>query len=61
MTTPQQTADQDLARWQALRAAGLTPDERLEVLMREFFAPVPPCDVLYAATQREVTAIMEQG
>jgi hypothetical protein len=59
MATPQQTADEALARWQALRNAGLTPDERIERLFRDCFSPPSECDVLYDATMREVTAIME--
>ena len=62
MATPQQIASEALLRWQALRGAGLSPDERLEVLMADFFAPPPvACDVLYDATMREVAAIMESA
>lgn len=59
MPSPQQTANEALFRWQALRAAGLSPDRRIEVLMDEFFAPPAPLDCEFDAIQREVTAIME--
>ena len=60
MPTSQQTANESLARWQALRAAGLTADERLAVLMRDFFESVPtPLDCEYDATLRTIAAIME--
>jgi hypothetical protein len=54
--TPQQQADITLARWQALR--WVAPEERIEILMRDFFAPVPPCDVEYEATLRNVAMEM---
>lgn len=56
--TSQQTADEALARWQALRSDGLTPDQRLEALMRDFFAPPSPSDLLYELTLRDVAAEM---
>jgi hypothetical protein len=59
MSSAQQTANEALARWQALRAAGLTPDQRLEVLMADFFAPPSPTMAEYEITQRYVAAIME--
>jgi hypothetical protein len=59
MASSQQTADEALALWQSLRAAGLTPDQRLEVLMRDFFAPPSPVDAEYEITLRYVAAVME--
>lgn len=50
--TNQQQADAALQQWQALRS--LPPDERIEVLMAEFFAPLQPCDVEYEANMRRV-------
>jgi hypothetical protein len=52
--TPQQNANVALVIWQQLRAEGLTPEQRIERLMADFFAPVPPSDVEYEATLRNV-------
>lgn len=55
--TNQHKADAALQQWQSLRA--LPPDERIEVLMAEFFAPsIQPCDVEYEATLRNVAMEM---
>lgn len=50
--TPQMSADIALQQWQALRS--LPPDERIEILMADFFAPLQPCDVEYEANMRRV-------
>jgi hypothetical protein len=52
MATNQQQADHLLGIWQASRE--LPPDERMSILMRDFFRPVPPSDMEYAATLRDV-------
>jgi hypothetical protein len=57
MATNQQNADALLQIWQASRA--LTPDERMSILMRDFFRPVPPSDMEYAAQLAAVSAEME--
>jgi hypothetical protein len=54
MPSSQQTANEALIHWQALRAEGLTPAERLEVLMRDFFSPPSPSDLQYEITLRDV-------
>jgi hypothetical protein len=56
MPTNQQTADHLLSIWQASRE--LPPEERLEILMQNFFAPIPPCDVEYAAQLAAVSEAM---
>lgn len=56
MVTPQQHADAALARWQSLRS--LPPDERIEVLMAEFFQPPPVSDLEYEITLRNITMEM---
>lgn len=58
MPSHQQTASEALARWQSLRAEGLTPADRLEVLMRDFFEPPSPTDLQYEITLRDVAAEM---
>jgi hypothetical protein len=58
MPTSQQTADEAVIQWQSLRSEGLSPGERLEVLMRDFFAPVPPGDIEYDLTLRDVAEQM---
>lgn len=57
--TPQMSADAALQQWQALRS--LPPDERIEVLMAEFFAPPPESDLLYEITLRNVATEMESA
>jgi len=47
MITSQQSADVALARWQALRAAGMTPEERLASLVSDFFQVPLDLDVRY--------------
>jgi hypothetical protein len=54
----QQQADASLARWQELRSAGLTPDQRIAALMADFWQP--PID-LYEDTLRIVAAEMERA
>lgn len=58
MTTRQQEADIALRIWQQHRA--LPPDERIEVLMAEFFRPPPPSDLEYEIVLRDVAAEMAQ-
>lgn len=58
MASPQQTANESLARWQSLRSEGLTPDQRLQVLMRDFFAAPELLDVEYEIVLRHVAAEM---
>lgn len=50
--TSQQHADAALQQWQQLRA--LPPDLRIEVLMSDFFAPMPATDVEFDAILRDV-------
>jgi hypothetical protein len=38
--------------------AGLTPDQRIEALMRDFFAPPPASDFEYETTLRDVAIAM---
>lgn len=57
--TSQQSADLMLQQWQALRA--LPPEERIEKLFTDFFAPPPPSDLLYEITLRDVTEAMANG
>jgi hypothetical protein len=45
-------ADLALARWQELR--GLPSEDRIAILMADFFRGVPPGDVEYEATMRIV-------
>lgn len=56
--TPQMQADLALQQWQSLRA--LPPDERIEVLMAQFFLPTPASDFEYEITLRDVAAEMAQ-
>lgn len=58
MSSPQQTANEALVRWQSLRSEGLTPDQRLQVLMRDFFASPELLDVEYEIVLRQVAAEM---
>jgi hypothetical protein len=55
MVSPQQQADADLAEWQRLRNAGLTPEQRLDALMATFFQPPIELDVRY---QDQLNAVM---
>jgi hypothetical protein len=54
----QQSANLELAKWQALRNAGLTPEQRMERLMSDFFAPMPPSDIEYQATLNRIAEEM---
>jgi hypothetical protein len=54
----QQSANLELAQWQALRNAGLTPEQRMERLMSDFFAPIPPSDIEYQATLNRIAEEM---
>jgi hypothetical protein len=56
MATNQQNADALLQIWQASRE--LPPDERMAILMRDFFRPVPPSDMEYAAQLAAVSEAM---
>lgn len=56
MVTPQQSADLALQQWQALRA--LPPDQRIDALMADFFAPPAETDLEYEITMRNVTVEM---
>jgi hypothetical protein len=56
--TNQQTADAILQQWQSLRA--LPPDERIEALFFDFFAPPPASDMEYEITLRNVAMEMAQ-
>jgi hypothetical protein len=58
MTTSQQQADAALQKWQEFRRQGLTPDERIEILMREFFADPLASEVEYQAVCRRVAEEM---
>lgn len=58
MPSPQQSANEALARWQSLRSEGLTPDQRLQVLMRDFFAAPELLDVEYEITLRQIADAM---
>ena len=60
MVTPQQHADAALARWQELR--GLPPEDRIEILMQDFFRPPIALDVRYEDTLRALSdAMMEDA
>jgi hypothetical protein len=59
--TPQMQASLALAQWQELRNAGLTPGQRIEALMRDFFAPVPVSDFEYELTLRDVAMTMAEA
>ena len=54
----QQKADLLLAQWQSLRS--LPPDERIERLFLDFFAPLDMTDVEFEAVLREVGAAMRE-
>lgn len=54
--TNQQEADCLLGIWQ--RSRDLPPEQRLEKLFLDFFSPVPPGDVEYAAILRNVAIEM---
>lgn len=56
--TSQEEASLLLQQWQALRS--LPPDERIEILMADFFAPPPESDLLYELTLQCVSAEMEE-
>jgi hypothetical protein len=56
--TPQASASLALAEWQNLRAAGLTPEQRIEELMRSFFLPPIDLDVRYSDTLQAVAEEM---
>lgn len=55
--TPQMQANTALQQWQSLRA--LPPDERIEILMAEFFSPPLATDLEYEITLRNVAMEME--
>jgi hypothetical protein len=57
--TNQQQADVLLRVWQEHRA--LPPDERIEALMADFFAPPPASDLEYEITLRNVSTEMESA
>jgi hypothetical protein len=54
----QQSANLALSQWQALRSAGLTPQQRIEQLFADFFAPIPPSDIEYQATLNRIAEEM---
>ena len=54
--TPQQQANLDLARWQAMRE--LPPEVRIDRLMTEFFNPPLDLDVRYSDMLAAVSAEM---
>lgn len=58
MVTRQQNADDALAKWQSLRNEGLTPIERMERLMADFFLPPIELDTKYEDQLRAVTTEM---
>lgn len=60
MQTSQQHADTALQQWQQLRNAGLTPQQRIERLVSEFFAPPINLDVKYEDQLRAVTMEMAE-
>lgn len=57
--TPQQQADAALQLWQSLRS--LPPEERIEVLMADFFRPPVESDLEYSITLRNVAMEMDHG
>lgn len=59
MVTPQQTADLALQQWQSLRS--LPPEDRIDALMANFFAPPPPSDFEYELTLRYISEIMSHA
>ena len=54
--TSQQEAQQMLDRWQELR--GLPPEERISILMQDFFHPPIALDVRYEDTLRSLSDAM---
>lgn len=54
--TTQQHADAALGRWQELR--GLPPEDRIEILMQDFFLPPIELDVKYENTLRRLSEEM---
>lgn len=59
LTTPQHHADMLLRQWQALHS--LPPEERIERLFLDFFAPPPPSDLEYEITLRQITETMMEA
>ncbi len=57
MVTSQQSADAALQQWQQLRNSGLTPEQRLDRLMAEFFLPPIDLDVRY---QDQIDRVSEE-
>ncbi len=56
MVIPQQSADIALRQWQSLRS--LPPEDRIEALMADFFAPPPPSEFEYELTLRNISEVM---
>ena len=56
--TPQQRANLDLARWQAMRE--LPPEERIDRLMSDFFKAPLDLDVRYSDVLAAVRAEMAE-
>jgi len=56
--TPQQRANLDLARWQAMRE--LPPEERIDRLMSDFFQAPLDLDVRYSDVLAAVGAEMAE-
>ncbi len=56
MVTPQESADLALRQWQSLRS--LPPEDRIDALMANFFAPPPASDFEYEITLRNISEIM---
>lgn len=54
--TNQQFADAALSRWQELR--DLPPEDRIEILMSDFFRPPAISDVEFEAAMRMVSEVM---
>lgn len=61
MVTPQQNADVELARWQALREIELTPAERMSRLIADFFLPPIDLDTKYEDQLRAVAEEMNDA
>jgi hypothetical protein len=57
--TSQQSADAALQKWQELRNAGLTDEQRIERMFAEFFAPPPTSSIEFDITMRKVHEEMQ--
>jgi len=47
-----------LREWQRLKPAYPEPIDRIQALVSDFFAPLPPSDIEYEITLRDISEIM---